>query len=491
MRILYLDVDSLRPDHLGCYGYHRATTPNIDRIAAEGTRFENSYVSDAPCLPSRTAMFGGRFGIHSGVVGHGGTAADAFVEGPGREFSSRLGNTSWMHCLRQAGLKTVTISSFGERHSAWHWYANFSEVYNPGFRGAEVASQVAPLALDWIERNGRSDNWFLHINFWDPHNAYRTPLEYGEPFAGEPIPAWLTEEVRQRHWQGLGIWSARDGANWRGPHPPPGNQQYPRQPDLLFSMDEVRRVFDGYDTGVRYADEHLGQLLNALAEQGVLEETAVIVTADHGESLGELNIYSDHHCADQSTARVPFILRWPGAGAWPPGHVDRGLHYQVDLAATVIELAGGAVPANWDGQSLATRRGPNEGGARDFLVLAQGAHTCQRSVRFEDYLCIRSYHDGYHDFPAVMLFDVHQDPHEQANLADERPEVVGRAMTLLDEWHGRMMQTATYPQDPMWTVLAEGGPHHTRLDLPAFLAYLRQTGRSEAAARLEAAHAQD
>jgi arylsulfatase A-like enzyme len=148
MRILYIDIDSLRPDHLGCYGYHRATSPNMDRIAAEGVRFENCYVSDAPCLPSRTAMFGGRFGIHSGVVGHGGTAADPFLEGPSREFSSRLGNSSWMHCLRRAGLKTVTVSSFGERHAAWHWYANFSEVYNPGYRGAEVASQVAPIALD-------------------------------------------------------------------------------------------------------------------------------------------------------------------------------------------------------------------------------------------------------------------------------------------------------------------------------------------------------
>ena len=62
MRILYVDIDSLRADHLGCYGYHRATSPNIDQIAGRGLRFDNCYVSDAPCLPSRTAMFGGRFG---------------------------------------------------------------------------------------------------------------------------------------------------------------------------------------------------------------------------------------------------------------------------------------------------------------------------------------------------------------------------------------------------------------------------------------------
>jgi choline-sulfatase len=487
MRILYIDIDSLRPDHLGCYGYHRATSPNIDRIASQGVRFDNCYVSDAPCLPSRTAMFGGRFGIHSGVVGHGGTAADPFVEGPRREFSSTLGDSSWLHCLRRAGLKTVTVSSFGERHSAWHWYANFAEIYNPGLRGAEIASEVTPLALDWIKRNARQDNWFLHVNYWDPHTAYRTPLEFGEPFAGEPLPSWLTEEVRQQHWQGCGIWSARDGAYWPGPHPPL-NQPYPRQPDLLYSMDQVRRVFDGYDTGVRYADEHLGHLLNALADQGVLDDTALIVTADHGESLGELNIYSDHHCADQSTARVPFIVRWPGLRPASTAGREAALHYQVDLAATVIELAGGAVPDNWDGrsQAAALRQGQPDG--RDYLVLSQGAHTCQRSIRFDDYLCIRSYHDGYHDFPEVMLFDVRQDPHEQVNLATQHPEIVGRAMALLDHWQGQMLRTATHAHDPLRTVLAEGGPYHTRMDLVAFLEHLRQTGRTEAAERLAAAH---
>ena len=74
MRILYLDLDALNPTHLGCYGYHRNTSPTIDKIAAEGIRFNQVYTTDAPCLPSRTAFYSGQFGIHSGVVGHGGTA---------------------------------------------------------------------------------------------------------------------------------------------------------------------------------------------------------------------------------------------------------------------------------------------------------------------------------------------------------------------------------------------------------------------------------
>src|SRR5215212_8620877 len=84
MRILYIDIDSLRPDHLSCYRYHRATSPNIDRVAAEGVRFENCYASDVPCLPSRTSLACGRFGIHHGAIGQGGGAAEIFSEGAAR-----------------------------------------------------------------------------------------------------------------------------------------------------------------------------------------------------------------------------------------------------------------------------------------------------------------------------------------------------------------------------------------------------------------------
>jgi arylsulfatase A-like enzyme len=485
MRILYIDIDSQRPDHFGCYGYHRKTSPNIDRVAQQGVRFDNYYVSDAPCLPSRTAMWSGRFGIHNGVLNHGGTASEPFVEGRGRSFRSSLGMSSWMWGLRQLGLKTATVSPFGERHAAWHWYANFNEIFNTGKGGLERADEIAPVALKWIRENARQENWFLHVNFWDPHTPYRAPDEYDAPFKDEPLPAWLTEEVRRQHWAGVGPHSAREVPGYDDQ--PYGD--WPKQPTRMDSMEQVRRMFDGYDAGVRYADEHVGHLLNALADQRVLDETAIVISADHGENLGELNIYGDHQTADHITSRVPLIVRWPGVTQ--PGRVERSLHYHFDFAATTIDLLGGKVPANWDGRSFASSLRAGHDAGREFLVLSQGAWSCQRSVRFDDWLCIRSYHDGYHCFPDVMLFDVKNDPHEQHDLARQRPDLVGRAMTMLDAWHAEMMRTATHPVDPMWTVMREGGPFHTCGYLTNYVERLRSTDRGKWADELLAKHADE
>jgi arylsulfatase A-like enzyme len=480
MRILYVDIDTLRADHLGCYGYPRRTSPNIDALAAAGLRFERCYASDVPCLPSRTALSTGRFGIHNGVASHGGIAADPRPDRVRRGFWSSLGTRSFATQLARRGLHTATISSFAERHSAYHWYAGFREVHDPGKFGLETADEVCALALDWLARNARRESWFLHVHFWDPHTPYRTPDAYGNPFENEPVPAWLDEDVRAAHWERAGPHSAQEmlgftpAGMWRGAHR--------RQPERASDLSEVRRMFDGYDAGVRYADEHVGRLLDALARAGVDDETAVMVSADHGETLGELGIYCDHHTADECVARVPLVLRWPGLAP----RALRGLRYQIDVAATLLELAGASVPRGWDGQSFADDLRAGRDSGRPYLVLTQGAWTAQRGIRFDDWLCLRTYHDGYHDFPETMLFDVASDPHEQRDVAGKRPDVVADALARLDDWHAAAMRISSDASDPLWTVLREGGPWHVRGHLPAYLKRLRETGRAVHADRLAA-----
>jgi len=481
MRILYLDLDTLRPDHLGCYGYQRKTSPNIDRIAAQGLRFTNCYCSDAPCLPSRTALMTGRFGIHTGVVGHGGTAADLRIEGPDRQFRDRLGKESLPAFLRSLGLKTITISPFAERHSAWSFYAGFNEVHNTGKLGLESAEEITPTALRWIQHNAKTDDWFLHLNYWDAHTPYRAPRDYGNPFAEEPLPAWLTGEVLAVH-RGM-----------VGPHKPmelhkfDGNTdlRFPRQPGAINDMNDLRAVIDGYDCGIGYMDTHIGRVLNALADQGVLDDLVIIVSADHGENLGELGIYCEHATADNATCRIPLIVRWPGGRQ---GSADHDLHYHLDLAPTLAELLGKEPPPSWDGQSYARAITAQERSGRDYLILSQCAHVCQRSVRFGPWLYVRTYHDGFHLFSQEMLFDVAADPHEEHDMASIHPDRCREAAHLLNGWHDTMMASSYCDIDPLWTVMREGGPYHAKGHLVKYCDYLAKTGRGHTIEELKRRH---
>ena len=239
-------------------------------------------------------------------------------------------------------------------------------------------------------------------------------------------------------------------------------------------MDDLKRLIDGYDTGIRYADTHIGMILDALEAQGVLDDTAIIISTDHGENMGELGIYSEHATADHPTCRIPFIIKWPNG---KKGITDNGLHYNLDLVPTLAELLGIRPSNNWDGKSFARTIFNGEDTSRDYLVISQMAHVCQRSVRYQDYLYIRTYHDGFHFFPKHMLFNLKNDPYEQKNLASEKPDVVNMCVSLLYDWHDEMMKKTGYAEDPLAVVMREGGPFHARKQLTRYLPYLEETGR--------------
>jgi arylsulfatase A-like enzyme len=488
MRILYVDIDTLRPDHLGCYGYHRQTSPNIDAFAKTAAVFENVHASDVPCLPSRTALLTGRFGIHNGVVNHGGTDADPVIDGAGREFWSRLQLESFPSQLANGGapfrlnqdnMRTVSISSFAQRHSAFHWYAGFDEAYNVGKFGLETADEVYAIAEDWLTRNGSKDNWFLHVHMWDPHTPYRTPKDFGEPFADEPLPKWYSEEVRAQHWDGCGPHSARECYGF-APNPAMASM-FPHQPQEAPNLAGARSMFDGYDNGVLMADKYVGRLLNLLADLRVDQETVVVIGSDHGENLGEMNVYGDHQTADQITTRIPMIMKWPGVAE--SGRYA-AKHYHIDVFATLLELADKTVPSSWDGQSFAESLLQGKDVGREELVVSQAAWSCQRGVRFDNYLYLRTRHDAYHLWADEMLFDVVADPHQQTNLMDVQPQALQLGRDKLDSWRAAMLVDAARGRDPHDNVMAEGGPYHVRGKLEPYLERLRQTERGALADQL-------
>jgi len=502
MRVLIIDIDTLRPDHMGCYGYHRNTTPNIDRIAAEGTRFTNYYCSDAPCLPSRTALVTGQHGIHSGVVTHGGTTAEFRHEGATRSTRSlhELGGS--LHSLfRYAGYHTVFVGPFIERHAIMEWGAGFMEILNSGGGGHEKADKVCPIALDWLERNAEREDWYLYVNFWDPHARYGVPEEYGRKFADEPGPDWMTDEILAHHHTLAGSHTAADyGPKQERLRRTKGEDWQKRQlmPPDLRTLDSWKTLIDGYDTCISYADMHVGKILSLLEEKGIGDDLMVIVTADHGENIGELGIYCEHDTATHSVCNIPLIVKLPGGKG---GQVRDALHYNIDLVPTLNELFGlrekveanyHARPPVWDGASFADSLTGDHDEGRDYLVVGQLNHTCQRGVRWGDHMYTYTYHDGYAlQLDEEMLFNVVDDPHQIENLAGARPDLCAEASRLLHRWHTHMMKTMPhgYDTDPLWTVMREGGPCFARdKDLAPYFETLARTGRADKIAEYKRRH---
>lgn len=186
---------------------------------------------------------------------------------------------------------------------------------------------------------------------------------------------------------------------------------------------DARRIVDGCDCAVRYLDEHIVQVLAAFAQAGVLDELTIILSADHGENLGELAIYGNHVTADALTCRVLLIVRLPGGAV---GQGDHGLRYHLDLAPTLAELHGQEPVAIRDGRSDAGALRGAAAASWDELILSAYAGTCRRSVRYDRWWCIRPYRDGCIRFPLEMLFDLTVDPYEEHDRADDGDDVVQR-----------------------------------------------------------------
>lgn len=475
MRVLLFDIDTLRSDHLGCYGYKRNTSPTIDKIASEGVRFANYYCPNAPCLPSRASLITGQYGIRTGVVGHGGTAADLRLQGRDRSFTDDFSENGLFMQFKRAGMHTVSFSTFAERHSSWWFNAGFNECFNEGSRGGESAEAVTPHVLDWIERNGDKDNWFMHVHFWDPHTPYRAPAEFGNPFENEPLADdWITDEVFAEHLLHIGPHGANEIGMWSDNT----NPKYPRHPGKLSNMKDMKTFMDNYDCGIKYTDDNIKMIVDLLKQKGLYgDDLCIIITSDHGENMGELGIYGEHATADEPTCHIPMIIKWNGG---KKGYVAEGFHDNVDLLPTVKELLGTktfGTNYQYDGKSYAKTLLDGADCSKEAVILTQSCHVCQRSARFSDYVYIRTYHGGFHLFEKEMLFNVKNDPHQLNNIAGQNPEICAKGAKLILDWVDEMMLKSDYSTDPIWTVMREGGPEHSRGAFDNYIERLKGTKR--------------
>lgn len=471
MRVIYLDLDTLRPDHMSGYGYPRPTTPNLDRIVRRGVRFTHAFGQASPCVPSRAALFSGRCDVHNGVVTHW---------GPGGELRPPTPNAPMLaRHLHASGCRTVSISSFADRHQAWWFCEGWSELHQHTLKqGNEIADEVNEVALPWLRRNAGADNWFLHLQYWDAHRNYRmpNPQDWVRLVKVAPVQAWPDQATIDRDQDNPGPFTARNFFPLFTRSPVPETM-----PDRVATTADFKQLVDGYDGAIRYMDDRIGQALAVLEEAGVLEETAIIISADHGEQFGEWGVYGDHCAAASAVQNVPLVVAWPGVT--PAARVCRDLVLNIDLPPTLCDLLGVPVPAGWDGTSLARQlRGQLAPDWRQHVVYSHGLYCCQRAVRTHQWQLTRTYHPGAFLHEQVMLHDMAGDPYQTTNLASQRPAVVAELDHLLMQWLNDALGRPGAGVDPLQLVVETGPWKYVPLD--SWLQRLEEWDRPQMAAAI-------
>ncbi|HEX6885817.1 MAG TPA: sulfatase [Planctomycetota bacterium] len=329
--IVWITIDTLRREHLSCYGYFRATTPNLDALAAEGLLFERAVSSVASTLPAHLTLLTGLYPHQHGMTSNRRGASVSYV--------SELGRLSLAEVLRRAGYRTAGFASATPLAAATGIGAGF-ETYAAPAAGAGPslrAHERNVAVLEWLAREGpRPGPFFLWVHYFDPH-------EPNDP--RPPYDALFTTDERQRAWirtRGIDVeaLSARfaDSSRVRRHFLPPDPERQPPAPTRV-TLERVADLMNRYDGEVRDVDERIGELLAALRRHGRYADAIVVVAADHGQSLGEDDWFGHGSITDVNTA-VPLIVRLP-AGLVAPRRIASVVSL-ADVAPTV--LARFAVP---------------------------------------------------------------------------------------------------------------------------------------------------
>jgi arylsulfatase A-like enzyme/Flp pilus assembly protein TadD len=370
LNVVFITIDTLRADHLGCYGYKQIRTPNIDALASESARFERAYTPVPVTLPAHTVIFTGTYPVFSGMHDFSGNKLNpkqptlaSVLKGQGYITGAVIGSA-------------VLDSRFGLNQGFDFYYdhfdfnrlqeSNLEEMERPG-------NVVADVALDWLGKN-RQNKFFLWMHLYDPHYPYRPP--------------------------------------------PPYSEQY------------KDRLYDGE---IAFADVQVGRLISFLKANNIYRNTLIIVTGDHGESLGEHGEKTHGFFIYNATLHVPVIIHLPGSTSTKTVFELVSL---ADLMPTVLQALKVDIPTQVQGHGLLPLMVPTKAGetrnlyAETFLPRLHFNWSELRAVETEKYQFI--------DAPKPELYDLSKDPGETQNLyADKKAvaeELRNRLTTLISHY---------------------------------------------------------
>jgi arylsulfatase A-like enzyme len=418
--ILLITIDTLRADHLSSYGYIRPTSPVIDRLAAEGVRFDQAQVQWPKTTPSFASIFTATYAKDNQIVRTAGQPVSCKFE-------------MLAEALERQGYATYAVVANGAVGSEFYFDQGFDEYIETwklehGAGGADPnrAEAVTQLAVGLLDKLKQSNKpYFLWVHYLDPHAPYEPPAEFRNRFQNDErfdpsVKIPLSDRPKQ---QMFGIGSER----------------------VLDGRDDLAFYLARYDAEIAYNDAQIGHLLDEMRKRGMLERTLTAFTSDHGESLGEHGYYFDHgRFSFQTCLRVPFILHYPGVLA---PRVDKDPVELIHLAPTLLEAAGVQLPdgAWMQGRSLTPRlRGqapsPPASGPLAFSEAGWETHNKWQKVvrdgRFKLIFAQTRPEQRWIGGEGVKftLYDLASDPGETTNVIDQFPQDAERLTRELWKW---------------------------------------------------------
>lgn len=440
--IIFIAIDALRARNLGCYGYDREVSPHIDGLANNGVLFEDVYACTNYTDPSFTTIFSGKYPLSHGILNHGPRVTDVEV----KRFEEREIRLL-PEILKANGYTTLAIDWL------WRWHKRGYDYYSGakaqlslhGFikqqlrkfprlrkiirqsvvnkvgerlfggvsKSYEDAKSVTSQAIKLIKEN-RDRKSFLFLHYWDTHAPYLPPREYLDDYA-------KTKKMMEKLFGHFTSGKFREEF-----------ESFERE-----VQESEQRIVASYDGEISFVDHEIGRLLDFLESDGMSQDTLIVLTSDHGESLIEHGIYLDHHGLYDATLHVPLVLVHP---EFSKGRRVEGFVQHFDLTPTILDILGIRTDTGLDGVSILPLI---DGTQLHSAVYAEEAQLeRKRTIRTEkwkyiyalsekDAVCRRC---GRMHGAMKELYDLTSDPEETENVIEREPQVAAELRNKMENW---------------------------------------------------------
>ncbi len=441
--IIFIMIDALNPLHLGCYGYRRGTSPNIDLLARDGMLFANALSSNNATEKSFISILSGRQVLIK-------DSRDPLVSGDELKSFFDSGGVFLQEILKKEGYKTYCLRELqnwqkkgfdfsysvgdnirggigGTIRNKWlkNWLKkaahylpkDISEKIKVQY-GRAKSEEFTEKAIEIIKNSQKNkEKFFMFVYYDDTHIPYN-PRQFTGKFRVEDRGRNFFSEISDKNYN-------------------PKLVEYWKN---AFNKDDcIGDIIANYDSTVFYEDFLIGKIIEELKKTGAIESTIIFIFSDHGESMDKHGIYFDHHELYDSSMRIPLIIS--GKNIPRSKKIDSLVQHK-DFMPTVLDITGRKYnAADFDGKSIVPllRKGRK---IRDFVFMEEGDKSKKRAIRTLNYKYIeaKSEEDAFCKYcnkihgGVIELYDLKKDPGETENIADDNGEIIAKMKEEIDSF---------------------------------------------------------